>query len=227
MATNLMNNEDPQRTQEQLRTILSGFFSEAGADALVVDDELVEALTLSIEHATETVTESVKKTVGGNDPNSMSMIYIRHGRRTAKSIHFRNFSADATAATHATLAALTGTPAIATMLSSGAIGATFLPFVVGVAFTFYKTFEKTIGWPEACLFFALHQEANFNDFVSDEVAKGMGPVLKDQFGYGKGANTGEVDDLLDKLVAHGALQRDVGGYRLMEGVQRSWVDWDN
>lgn len=222
-----MSNEDRRSTEDDLRMILRGFFSDAGVGAEAVDGGLVQALSSSIARATETDTENVEEIVGGDDPHSMSMIYIRHGRRTAKSIHFRNFSADATTATQATLVALTGTPAIATILSSGVIGATFLPFVVGVAFTLYKTFEKTIGWPESCLFFALHQEANFHDFVSEEVAKSMGPVLRDRYGYAKGDNTNEVDDLLDKLQAHGAVRKDVGGYRLMEGVSRSWVEWAN
>ncbi|MFZ2980835.1 MAG: hypothetical protein WA085_07370 [Sphingobium sp.] len=223
----MTSNEGRRSNEEQLRLVLSRFFSDAGVCVEAVDDGLVQALASSVERATETTTENVEEIVGGDDPNSMSMIYIRHGRRTAKSIHFRNFSADATTATQATLVALTGTPAIATILSSGLIGATFLPFVIGMAFTLYKTLEKTIGWPESCLFFALHQVANFHDFVSDDVAKSMGPVLRDQYGYAKGENTNEVDDLLDKLQAHGALRKDVGGYRLMEGVTRSWIDWAN
>ena len=222
-----MINEDRRSNEEQVRIVLSRFLSDAGAGTEALDDALVQALTSSIESATKTATENVQEIVGGDDPRSLSMIYVRHGRRTAKSIHFRNISADATTATQATLVALTGTPALATILSSGVIGATFLPFVIGVAFTLYKTFEKTIGWPEACLFFALHQEANFHDFISEEVAKSMGPILRDRYGYAKGENTNEVDDLLDKLQAHGALRKDVGGYRLMEGITRSWIDWAN
>lgn len=137
-----MINEDRRSNEEQVRIVLSRFLSDAGAGTEALDDALVQALTSSIESATKTATENVQEIVGGDDPRSLSMIYVRHGRRTAKSIHFRNISADATTATQATLVALTGTPAIATILSSGVIGATFLPFVIGVAFTLYKTFEK-------------------------------------------------------------------------------------
>lgn len=221
-----MENSTAFDCQEQISEIIQRFLFEAGKGGTVVDSDLANHLGRSVERATETVTEPVQEMIGGDDPNSMGMIVIRHGRRTAKSTHFRNFSADATMASHALLVALTGSPVIATTLSTGLIGATFLPFVVGVAFTLLKSLEKTIGWPEACLFFALHEEANFTDFVSYEVAHSMGPVLKNRFGYAKGTNSNELEDLLDKLVAHGALQRDVHGFRLMEGVRRSWVDWD-
>lgn len=222
MATNISRG-----TEDDVRQVLLRFLADADAAPDMVDNDLVALLSSSIDRATETAYEPVQEIVGGNDPSKMSLIYIRHGRRTAKSIDFKNFTADATTATNAMLVTLTGTPAIATMLSSGSVGATFLPFVVGVTFTFWKSFEKTIGWPEACLFFALHEEANFHDFVSDQVVSGMGPILKNRFGYAKAMNSNEMDDLLDKLVAHGALRRDVNGYRLMEGVRRSWIDWYN
>jgi hypothetical protein len=221
-----MDNSAAIDCQKEIKAIIQALLTQAGASSTVVDNDLADLLWSSIERATETVTTSVQEESGGDDPLNMGMIIVRHGRRTAKSIHFRNFSADTTLASHALLTALTGSPAIAATLSIGVVGATFLPFVIGVAFTLWKSLEKTIGWPEACLFFALHEEASFTDFVSYEVANNMGSVLKNRFGYAKGTNTNELDDLLDKLVAHGALQRDVNGFRLMEGVRNSWVDWD-
>ena len=221
-----MTNGFETADRQTISSVIERFLVETGSPSTAVDADLVDQLVDAIERAYETSVETVREPSGGGNSSHMEMIVFRQGRRTAKSISFRNISADATTGSQALLTALTGSHAIAGILSTGTAGLTFLPFIVGFAFTLWKSMEKTIGWAEACLLYALSEEANFTDFVSYDVAYAMGPVLKERFGYAKGTNSNEVEDLLDKLVAHGALQRDARGFRLLEGVKKSSLEWD-
>lgn len=150
----------------------------------------------------------------------MHMMIVRHQRRTAKSIRFKNFQTDTSMAINVASSALLGLPAII----SAASGDSFSPFSVlamatGLAFTVWRAFEKAVRWEDACLLHALNMEANFHGIVPKDLAEKMGATLGSNYGYKKALNSNEVVDILDRLVAWQALDRVPEGFRVIESVK--------
>lgn len=88
----------------------------------------------------------------------------------------------------------------------------------GLSFAIWRLFEKSVRWEDACLLHALNKRANFHNYVSKPEAQSLGPVLVSEYGYKKGSNSNEVDDILDRLTAWHALEGVPGGYMVREYV---------
>jgi hypothetical protein len=191
------------------------FAAEAEQTDAQFDEAIVASIAEAIERATVSEVEG-RAVYPKSDPNLMQLIVVRHEWRTAKSIRWKNFQADTSLAVNAATSALLGTPVI---IGATAITPALWAMAVGLAFTVWRTLEKPVRWEDACTLHALGKEANFYEIVSQDVAEGMGKMLVDHYGYKKGLNSNEVADILDRLIAWGAIERVLGGYKVLESVK--------
>lgn len=213
---------DEELVSEVLRRFAAGDPQAENA----INEVLVGALAEAVRANHSVTHEPLIEHVGGNDPRMLNTIRVKHGRRTAKSVALKNFGWDSTQSGHAFITGLLGTPAIGSTLLTGSAGLTFLPFVVGVAVTILRAYERPVEWAAACLLFLMHEAANGGDFVSYPLATGLGQELQSRFSYAKGASATEVQDLLDKLEAVGAIRARLTGYEILEKVVFVSDEWD-
>jgi hypothetical protein len=116
------------------------------------------------------------------------------------------------------VASILRAPAYERLKEQGHSVYSLLTLAVGIAFAVDKALGKSVLWEEAYLLHALRSEANFHGFVPETVAKALGPVLMDRYGYKKDSNSNEIEHLHDKLAAFGAIEERQGGYVVKEQI---------
>jgi hypothetical protein len=154
----------------------------------------------------------------------MGMMVVRHERRTAKSIRWQNFQVDMSVGVHGAISALFAIP---TLTATSATGIPLVVMAIGLAFTVWRALEKTVKWEEACLLHAMASQANFLDVIDESVALGLGQVMVEKYGYVKGQNANEIQDIIDRLVGWKALERVPGGYKILESVRFWQSPWQS